>query len=674
MRLYYFIILISLFHCGINQAQKCNRFILHFPALVNHSNLELELSIDSSLKKCVETLKQGAYRTSPTPTSRFSLWWCKAQQIYFSWQYPIAIEVRRFDPELPFYMFEFPAFICKNTAREVINKQFNSQHIMCEIDEDCSVKLTDNFNLSSVSDLQEMPAYWHYACDTIGRYANPQSDYLPHRFSLLDLAPNQAKGVTIALIDTGVAAFKVSGDRRFYKHNDLAISYQQLGIDNLNVTNGTLSPINLLIERFKPYCSSAALHELKYSIIGWIEQYKINSDEKPIVEFLVRSGTPEISNQKELTAQGLKALSSIIKEISTFNVGLLEAPYNHYAILNFLPAPYMKDYQTTFLATHGTHVYGILAAHPEKNTIALGLAPNANVVMIKAFDEEGVSSKSVLIAAIKKAQMLKADIANLSLKIADELDTTAQSSHLLEDMIAAIPYVVAASGNEGDPSRPGYRGVYESYPARFDSIAFDVGAFAVDKKGAFIPAFSQYELNHGPLFVAPGINIYSTDFHPYRFQKSAYIPRHGTSMASALMSGIVALILGEFKEQFSKEQLLKICYRSARKLNNTSDWQERVLLGALDARTALFILHTIRELKKNNVQLTFDQMAAGIFHLLEQPLKDSTVELPSALRSIAIQMDDAQNIPLQHAINNSHLCFAQLPERARRLINAKGAI
>jgi Subtilase family len=272
----------------------------------------------------------------------------------------------------------------------------------------------------------------------------------------------------------------------------------------------------------------------------------------------------------------------------------------------------------TFLAGHGSLTFGLIAAqqqnkglNPAKDIGVVGLAPKADAFMIKAFKDNGVSNKSTLIAAIKKSIIHNADVVNMSLKVADTLDLTSESSKLLERIVNLVPYLVAASGNNGDPRFPGYPGKVEAYPAHFISVPFDVGAFEYKDGKADIALFSQYEPGIGPLFVAPGFDILSTGLIPGQEANSEYVFMAGTSMATSIMTGFVTLLLAEFKDKFTREQLLKVTYASTLKLQNDENWKTKVILGVVDMRTALFILHALDrfriELKKTGVVFDFNK-------------------------------------------------------------------
>ncbi|MEX0940687.1 MAG: S8 family serine peptidase [Candidatus Babeliales bacterium] len=488
---------------------------------------------------------------------------------------------------------------------------------------------------------------WHLSFPTTGillkePFYPPAYPYIPHFFSLWQLAPQKGQHIRVAVIDTGVAAYAIKDDPAYRKHKDLMISMKP-GMHNFNIVSADgLDPIEQLIELIKPYIDSNQFNQeyLEDMLPEWIKAYLINNNVQPIKDYLQKNGKSDlIMPIGSLTKKGEEALNAIttgryginphksgIKK--PFTIKKLIEPYEQDVILELLPMPKITNEKITFVAGHGTHTFGLIAGkaqkEPNDDPGIFGIAPNADAFMIKAFQDSGVSEKSTLIAALKKAIIHDADVVNLSLKIADNLDLTEHSAQLLERMIDLIPYAVAASGNNGDPHLPNYAGEVESYPARFASVAFDVGAFLYRNGKAIIAPFSQYEPGVGPLFVAPGFDILSSGLVPGQKEDSIYVFMAGTSMAAPIMTGFVALMLGEFKDKFTREQLLKVCYTSAFKLEDNEEWQKKVILGVLDMRTALFILHVLEAFKKSienrnltfNIENQFDYVLQAIRYIL----------------------------------------------------------
>ncbi len=86
--------------------------------------------------------------------------------------------------------------------------------------------------------------WWHFAFPTVGLATNPGQaccSYLPHQFSLRQLAPRRGSGVRLALIDTGLAAYTTK-DNKHRAHPDLKCRYKHAW-SNLDITSNALLPL-----------------------------------------------------------------------------------------------------------------------------------------------------------------------------------------------------------------------------------------------------------------------------------------------------------------------------------------------------------------------------------------------------------------------------------------------
>lgn len=184
---------------------------------------------------------------------------------------------------------------------------------------------------------------------------------------------------------------------------------------------------------------------------------------------------------------------------------------------------------------HGTFCAGIIAA--EDNGIGvIGVAPKASLYAARVTNDYGNADQSALMAAIYWATFPnerevgisypRMDVISMSLAFFTPtagLETMCQYAH--DNGIV----LVAAVGN----NPPGH--VYEiGWPAKHSSV---IAVGAVDSNHIRAD-FSRYgsEID----FVAPGVNIYSTN------PNNEYDTRSGTSFAAPLVSGLCAMILSEY--------------------------------------------------------------------------------------------------------------------------------
>jgi serine protease AprX len=214
---------------------------------------------------------------------------------------------------------------------------------------------------------------------------------------------------------------------------------------------------------------------------------------------------------------------------------------------------------------HGTDVAGIIAGNSLNRAPGdplrgqyMGIAPNANLISIKASDDQGNSDVLDVIYALQFAVDHQSDynirVVNMS------LDSTTPQSYTTDPLDAAAEsawmhgiVVVAAAGNRGTaPDAVQYS------PAN-DPYVITVGA--VDEQGQTNPAndviaswSSQGTTQDGfqkPDVYAPGAHIVSVLAPNSAFQSmcptcvigGAYIKTGGTSMAAPMISGLVADLL-----------------------------------------------------------------------------------------------------------------------------------
>ena len=173
---------------------------------------------------------------------------------------------------------------------------------------------------------------------------------------------------------------------------------------------------------------------------------------------------------------------------------------------------------------HGTHISGILCA--EKNgTGVVGVAPKADLYVVKAFDNEGKTNYECIEKGINWLIDKRADVINMSFSSSV---ATKSYQELIKKANASGISMICAAGNEGELGANTI-----GYPARF-SQTVAVSAVDINKNIAdFSSRGSEAEI------CAAGINIYST------FPKNTYALLSGTSMATPIIAGAVAILQGK---------------------------------------------------------------------------------------------------------------------------------
>ncbi len=217
---------------------------------------------------------------------------------------------------------------------------------------------------------------------------------------------------------------------------------------------------------------------------------------------------------------------------------------------------------------HGTHVAGTIGGSGalSYNREYRGLAPNVKFVILKALDGDGAGYTSDVIRAIDfaVANRAKYGIQIINLSLGHPIFEPAASDPLVQAVERASRagvIVIAAAGNLGrnpETGLSGYGGI--TSPGNAPS-AITVGALRTEDTVARgddrIPDYSSagptwYDARVKPDVVAPGHNIVAVGakrsllYKTYPSMRAAdtdYMRLSGTSMATAVTSGVVALAL-----------------------------------------------------------------------------------------------------------------------------------
>ncbi|MDF2035620.1 S8 family peptidase [Cytobacillus oceanisediminis] len=188
-----------------------------------------------------------------------------------------------------------------------------------------------------------------------------------------------------------------------------------------------------------------------------------------------------------------------------------------------------KDYNG-----HGTHVAGTIAAH-ENDAGVIGVAPEADLLIVKVLNKDGSGQYEWIINGIHYAIEQNADIISMS------LGGPADVPELHDAIKAAVKkniLVVCAAGNEGD----GDDSTDEfAYPGCYNEV-ISVGAINLERDS------SEFTNSHNEIdLVAPGEEILST------FLNGKYATLSGTSMSAPHVSGALALIKDLANKQFERK-------------------------------------------------------------------------------------------------------------------------
>lgn len=226
--------------------------------------------------------------------------------------------------------------------------------------------------------------------------------------------------------------------------------------------------------------------------------------------------------------QGDKAnvliLDTGINNLTVFD-GLLDQPP-----FNFVSSS--KTTKSIDEQSHGTHCAGIIASN--SNKFKIGIAPKSKLIVAKVNENGTLQNASSLIQALKEFLKPKydnkIDIISISQSLALPDDTLEEliSKHLSKKRV-----IIAAIGNDG------FRENLNSirYPGFYNST-ISVGACEVDHSLSKYTCFPSK------------VDIFCYGSQIKSYQENEYpLPLTGTSQATAIVSGICALVISFLKKK-----------------------------------------------------------------------------------------------------------------------------
>ena len=237
---------------------------------------------------------------------------------------------------------------------------------------------------------------------------------------------------------------------------------------------------------------------------------------------------------------------------------------------------------------HGTHVAGIIAGNGYSSRGKyIGVAPESNILAIKALDSEGSGSTSNLISAISYVVNTKDTYGTkiINLSIGSPANNSCRNDPLCKAVIEAMNrgiVVVAAAGNSGPNNgtilSPGINPNVITVGASNDNRTIDISDDTIasfSSRGPTIEGVSKPDL------VAPGVNINSLS----NVKLDGYRSSSGTSMATPFISGTVALMLEKNKNLSPREVKRKLMDSCV----NLNDNRESQGAGLIDLEKLFYV-------------------------------------------------------------------------------------
>ncbi|MBK8452766.1 MAG: S8 family serine peptidase [Thiofilum sp.] len=181
---------------------------------------------------------------------------------------------------------------------------------------------------------------------------------------------------------------------------------------------------------------------------------------------------------------------------------------------------------------HGTEIAGTMVSSNPR----VGIAPEASLYVAPAFGKSTDNKGTAADIAKAIEDCIKADVDILNLSFAGEQDDLVDT--MVKQALRNKIIVVASAGNNGPNAKP-------AYPAALDGV---IAVTAIDNKQNI---FSKANRGNYIDLAAPGVGILTTAPH------SSYKLASGTSIATAHVSGLIALLLSMQRQGFDPNILTK---------------------------------------------------------------------------------------------------------------------
>lgn len=218
---------------------------------------------------------------------------------------------------------------------------------------------------------------------------------------------------------------------------------------------------------------------------------------------------------------------------------------------------------------HGTAVAGVLAARVGAPGTAVGVAPGARLLPLRAFGADGIGEDDDVVAAILYAVERGVDVLNLS------FGDVYYSPVLAEAIDYAVRHgviVVASAGNDGR--------VEPHYPSDYPGV-LSVAWLTQDGRQRNGRAARGVGVDLG----APGSQVYTTLFRPDAPEPVLYGRQSGSSVAAPQVAGAAAL-LRSLRPDLTPAAVRDVLAASAEDIE-APGWDEGTGAGLLRADRAL---------------------------------------------------------------------------------------
>lgn len=450
--------------------------------------------------------------------------------------------------------------------------------------------------------------FWWRSLPTIGLEQHPDWSpvfypFIPHFFSLQELAPSQGASVKLALIDNGIAhnnTVDIHGKVIIRAHPYLEKSNP---VDYIFIESSPGVPCWSDYKKLMLYYTNT-----HYALQVETDFYSYRPELLEIdylTRYVIRYGKDHLKQRNTLSEAGKHALKKLASYFNYVEFDKKNTSEHLLALPDYTCKQRPTGYadQSWLYANHGTYCAGLIVGNAPKKTI--GLAPNIQLISMKA-----VKSCSVLqyqeplpfVQALESVVQQKIPIVSLSYS----MKTSGGYHAILEDCFKKIPFSCVAVGNKNNSESD------VNYLTVFPEITAAVGAFGIDHtthNNSYTFPISNF--NNKPAhdatwyIVLPGESLLSCCYTTSLAEsRNFFVFMQGTSTATPLLAGFFALMVGEFFPTLSYQQIKLLVKRATVQLHTTSSWRTHSGDGTIDMRMALFMGHVMVALCKLDKNFT----------------------------------------------------------------------
>ena len=203
---------------------------------------------------------------------------------------------------------------------------------------------------------------------------------------------------------------------------------------------------------------------------------------------------------------------------------------------------------------HGTHVAGIICAD------RIGMAENARVAVFKVLDQFGMGKTGDSLRALEwiKRNHKKYDIKILNFSVGYLPDSKLTEKQKILDVIDELwdlgIVVVAAAGNYG----PG---------------PFSVTVPGISRKIITVGSYDDFRSGRGPTgccIVKPEVLAPGSEILSLSNRNNGFVRKSGTSMATPIVAGAIALLLERYPKMKPEEVKLRL-YNTCKRIPSQKD-------------------------------------------------------------------------------------------------------